>query len=354
MTKVPLKWKKVGSVGKVEINGESDSTFTSDAPALKVNGDISSDNLTTLTSRVDTIESTLPSLIGGVVKATIPMTISSGKPSDLESEKGKVYSNGIAFPDSETHIKAVWFKVSGTGSSGPDAEIGMGDSSGVLYLRHYDSNNSIAKQAILFDKNGNAAFPSTISASTFSGNLNGTATYANKLGSANIGSPSIPMYLNGGTPAACSSWLNGTISSIGLSSTLNYSVVGGSAVSSSCTNDTATYTYAKTSGTWNVGTVSAKRVANVVHISVSFKGTGNGVRLGQAGFVGQLTAGSNAALPAKPLNLSTNYENFPIICNITSSGVVTFTPLGISDFTVNIDIPNGTEVTASGTFICVS
>ena len=360
MAKVPLKWKKVGSVGKVEINGDSDSTFASDAPALKVNGDIASNNLTTITSRIDTIEGVLPSLLG-VVNATVPMTISSGKPSAVHSGDGKLYSNGVGFPDVGTYVRAVWFRVNtNPNNDRPDAEIGMGTKSGVLYLRHYDNTNSVVKEATLFDENGNATFPSTISAVTFSGNLNGTASAATvasraeKLGSLNVGSASIPIYINGGTPAACGSQLNGTISSIGLSRTVNYSVVGGSAVSSPCTNVNATYAYEKTNGVWNKGTVSAKRVANVVHISLSIKGTGSSARFGDAGFVGSITAGTNAALPAEPVNLFAYYGSFPIICSISTSGVVNFIPLGNSETIAgSMTIPNNTEVTASGTFICV-
>lgn len=38
MANVPLKWKKIGSDGKVEINAAENSTFTSSSPALKING----------------------------------------------------------------------------------------------------------------------------------------------------------------------------------------------------------------------------------------------------------------------------------------------------------------------------
>ena len=48
MVKVPFRWGKVGSDGKVEINGENNATFTSESPALKVVGDISANNITTL------------------------------------------------------------------------------------------------------------------------------------------------------------------------------------------------------------------------------------------------------------------------------------------------------------------
>lgn len=46
MTKVPLKWGKISSDGKVEINGEDTSVFTSSSPALKVNGSIVANDLT--------------------------------------------------------------------------------------------------------------------------------------------------------------------------------------------------------------------------------------------------------------------------------------------------------------------
>jgi hypothetical protein len=122
-----------------------------------------------------------------------------------------------------------------------------------------------------------------------------------------------------------------------------------------CTNATATYTYTKTSGTWTVGSASARRVANVVHITLSIKGTGTAVNVGTAGFVGKIAASTNAKLPALSINLIAYYNSAPIICNIDTSGNVNFIPMagGASEFTQRITIPNNTEVTASGTFVCV-
>lgn len=39
MSNIPLKWGKIGTDGKVEINGADDSVFSSNSPALKINGD---------------------------------------------------------------------------------------------------------------------------------------------------------------------------------------------------------------------------------------------------------------------------------------------------------------------------
>lgn len=195
MTKVPLKWGNANGNGKVAVNPSNDVTFTSDSAALTVYGDVVSDNITAIGSdmsaqatqissldgRVTTLENALPSLSGGVVKATTAMSIASGLPSDFESGTGKFYSNGIAIPNGggTGGINAVWFKGGDTGS---DAEIGMGNNSGVLYLRKYNSSNQVAKQVTLLDENGDATFPSRVNAATFSGNLSGTASDANTVG----------------------------------------------------------------------------------------------------------------------------------------------------------------------------
>lgn len=195
MTKVPLKWKKLTEnneeYGKVEINAVDSADISSTSPALKVNGeivstgDIVSDNIsmasmasdvTDLSGRVTTIENSIPT--DGIIRATASMALASGVPSGVEAGKGKFYSNGIALPNGGSPINAIWVKANGVNVSGVDAEIGMGSGSGVLYLRQYDSNNTVSKEATLFDANGNAAFPGTIVATTFSGALNGTASNA--------------------------------------------------------------------------------------------------------------------------------------------------------------------------------
>ena len=207
-----------------------------------------------------------------------------------------------------------------------------------------------------FDQGQNATFPANVTATKFIGALQGNADTATKLGSSTVGSASKPIYLNAGTPTACSYSLTGVLDSVSLSHTLNYSTVGGPATTSACTNSTATYTYTKTSGTWTVGSASARRVANVVHITLSIKGTGVAVNVGTAGFVGKIAASTNAKLPALPINLIAYYSSAPIICNIDTSGNVNFIPMGggTSELSQRITIPNNTEVTASGTFICVS
>ena len=204
MTKVPIKWKKLDNTdaAKVEINGESDATFTSASPALKVNGDVVSDNISamasdisaqgtqmsSLTGRVEVLENALPSLSGGIVRATASMAIASGIPSDLESETGKLYSDGIAFPNHGTPIHSVWVKAYGTDSTGMSAEIGMGNTPGTLYLRQYDSTNAVSKEATLLDGNGNTIFPGVVSASSFSGDLSGTASNAQAVASMAVAS----------------------------------------------------------------------------------------------------------------------------------------------------------------------
>lgn len=327
MTKIPLKWKKVGNEGKVEINGEDSSAFTSESPALKVNGEVSASVF-----RGD--------LVGNVDTATYA---SSAGVADLAATASK--ANLLKYQ----HTNEINF---------------CGGSRANCYIngRNADTDEATPISAInyRFCNYSNDTSKSTIVAASFSGNASSatvasTAAVASKLGSSNIGSASTPIYLNEGTPAACTSWLNGTISSIGLSSTVDYSMTGGSATSAACTNDTASYTYTKTSGTWNAGTVSAKRVANMVHMTISIVGTGTAVITGTAGFEGTIAAGTKAGLPALPVKFTTYYNAMPIICNIDTSGNVSFVPMGdINEISSRITIPNGTVVTASGTFICVS
>ena len=189
MAKVPFRWKKVGNAGKVEINGEDNSTFTSQSPALKVNGNVESDNITSLsntsathttqisglTSRVGTIEGVLPN---GTVKATSPLSVVGGKVDGLDSGTGRLYANGAAFSNPQTANNTIWLRVSGTDTTDTTGEIAMGNTPGVLYVRQYDSSGAVAKEATLLDKSGNTVFPGEVSATKFIGNLQGNADSA--------------------------------------------------------------------------------------------------------------------------------------------------------------------------------
>ena len=54
-----------------------------------------------------------------------------------------------------------------------------------------------------YDYAKNAIFPANVTATNFIGTLKGNANSASKLGTATVGSSTKPMYLNGGTPTAC-------------------------------------------------------------------------------------------------------------------------------------------------------
>ena len=54
-----------------------------------------------------------------------------------------------------------------------------------------------------YDYAQNATFPANVKANAFVGKLDGNAATASKLGTATVGSATKPIYLNGGTPTAC-------------------------------------------------------------------------------------------------------------------------------------------------------
>lgn len=54
-----------------------------------------------------------------------------------------------------------------------------------------------------YDYNQNAIFPANVTATNFIGALQGNANSASKLGTATVGGVTKPIYLNGGTPTAC-------------------------------------------------------------------------------------------------------------------------------------------------------
>lgn len=182
MTKVPFKWDTVDSSGKVGINLDKTAAFTSDSAALTVDGNVVASNIASMASdigaqasqisglgtRISAVESVLPS---GTVKATSSMAFESGEVSGLEDNTARLYSNGLGIKK----IHSVWF---GAKDSGPDIEFAAGAGAGNIYLRRYNSSNTVEKEATLLDSNGDATFPSTIAAVTFSGNLNGNAATA--------------------------------------------------------------------------------------------------------------------------------------------------------------------------------
>lgn len=66
-------------------------------------------------------------------------------------------------------------------------------------------------------------FPSKVLATQFVGSLNGNATSASKIGTSTVGSSTKPVYINGGTPTACSD-------------TISVSITGNAATATKATN----------------------------------------------------------------------------------------------------------------------
>ena len=73
--------------------------------------------------------------------------------------------------------------------------------------------SNIARDGHLYDYDyaQNAIFPANINAKNFIGTLQGNASSASKLGTSTIGSTSTPIYINNGTPNACSHSLNADV-----------------------------------------------------------------------------------------------------------------------------------------------
>ena len=62
-----------------------------------------------------------------------------------------------------------------------------------------------------YDESQNATFPANVTATKFIGTLQGNANSASKLGTSTIGNSATPIYLNSGTPTACSHSLNANV-----------------------------------------------------------------------------------------------------------------------------------------------
>lgn len=165
----------------------------------------------------------------------------------------------------------------------------------------------------------------------------GAATSAAKLtNTSKIGDTNKPVYFSAnGVPVAISYTIEKSVPSDAKFTDTTYSTVN------------ATYTLTKSSGTWTAGSVTAKRFGNVVHIAIAVTGTGTSVAALTNGFVGKITAGSGAALPALSIHMPTLYNRAPLTCTVDTSGNVTFVNSGFSAIT----IPNGTSVYAYGIFV---
>lgn len=109
---------------------------------------------------------------------------------------------------------------------------------------------------------------------------------------------------------------------------------------------TPTYTLNKTSGTWNVGSVSAKRTGNVVQMTIIVKGTGTGVTCGTDGFAGSLSGTGPA--PAQDMTLVSYTGNFTIVGYIDTSRKIWIRPIGSGTYTAG----NNSSIQVDGMFIC--
>lgn len=86
-------------------------------------------------------------------------------------------------------------KAGGTGSNAGYLEIATADDgSEPIYLRQYTGVfSSLARTATLLDGSGNTTFPGVVTAASFKGNLNGTASSASSVAWSNVtGAPTIP------------------------------------------------------------------------------------------------------------------------------------------------------------------
>ena len=118
-----------------------------------------------------------------------------------------------------------WWAIKGGGSGDSGyLEIATHDNSNEpIYVRQYGANNSLTRTATLLDGSGNSSFPGRVSASTFTGYLNGTAKIASSASSATLASSASRL-----TPMTTLTGGNGNttgyrlIATIGLSQWRNY------------------------------------------------------------------------------------------------------------------------------------
>lgn len=126
--------------------------------------------------------------------------------------------------------------------------IGIGDT-----YWSYPSTMAKTGHIYTYDSSQNTTFPANVTATTFVGALSGnatTATTASKLGSSNVGSATQPIYLNGGTPTACTYTLGKSVPSNAVFTDTNTKV----------TNTLATTTKAYVTGTTSASTNTGTQV----------------------------------------------------------------------------------------------
>ena len=145
---------------------------------------------------------------GTIFISKTAMTLSGGKVNGLAAGTSRLYGNGIAISNPDTANDVGWIRVTGTNESDTALEIATGDDGGAgeqIVVRQYNTSNEVARQITLLNTSGNSSFPGTVTATTFKGNLNGTADVASKLTTSTVGGTATPIYLNAGVATACSS-----------------------------------------------------------------------------------------------------------------------------------------------------
>lgn len=139
--------------------------------------------------------------------------------------------------------------------------------------------SNMAKNGHLYSYNyaQNATFPARVTATKFIGDLEGnssTATQASKLSLPTIGNPTNPVYLNDGTPAACSHSLNADVPSNAKFTDTTYTDLKGATTSANGTHGLVpaptkadTNKFLKGNGTWDIPsapTLSTNAVENIL------------------------------------------------------------------------------------------
>lgn len=90
----------------------------------------------------------------------------------------------------------------------------------------WNTPSNLAKRGVPYtieDVNSSVKFPANVTATQFVGSLSGNATSATKIGTSTVGSSTKPVYINGGTPTACSD-------------TISVSITGNAATATKATN----------------------------------------------------------------------------------------------------------------------
>lgn len=112
-----------------------------------------------------------------------------------------------------------------------------------------------------YDYNKNAIFPANVKATNFIGTLQGNAATASKLGTATVGGATKPMYLNGGTPTACTYTLAQNVTSASKLTDHLYNAGEGLKLTTGTTADTFSLSAATSS------TIGGVKIGNNISIT---------------------------------------------------------------------------------------